>query len=219
LAYKKSTGLSSLKKLLKLFIERAIYKKLDERLIFRITFEKPYLQTAMTLSLRHLKWGKKFSDPPSSSFTDERRDLDRRKRRIPPIRFLIFGGRRKTVRRKGPHRRIILLDHYSERLFAIISAILILSLIDAVMTLYLINHGATEINPVMAYFLRKGSLFFIVAKYVLTTLSVIMILLVKHTILPYFRFHATNLFVFALAAFGLVVSWEVALVWMLSTGQ
>ena len=144
---------------------------------------------------------------------ENRRIADRRKRRIPPFQFLLFGGRRKTVRRSDPQPRIIIMDHYSERLFTVIVAILMLSLIDAMMTLHLISNGATELNPVMAYFLGKGPVIFISAKYCITAVSVTILVLVKFSLIPFFRFHARNLFIFAFSAFLMVIIWEVALVY------
>lgn len=148
-----------------------------------------------------------------SADPEKRGDADRRRRRFPPLRFLLFGGRRKVVRRKESCPRVIILDHYSEALFPVIVAILTLSLIDAAMTLHLIRKGATELNPVMAYFLSKGPVIFIVAKYCITALSVTIILLVQHSLVPYFRFRAHGLFFFALTAFAMVILWEFALVY------
>jgi len=110
---------------------------------------------------------------------------------------------------------IAIMDSYSQSLFAVIIGILCLSLIDAVMTLHLIGHGATEINPIMAYFLDKGTVTFVAAKYILTTVAVIIILLVKNSYLPRTRIRSKNLFIFAIASFALVIIWEIWLVYML----
>ncbi len=141
---------------------------------------------------------------------------DRRKRVVPPLRYLLFGGRRKRVRREEDMNGIAIMDRYSQSLFVVIMGIICLSLIDAVMTLHLISHGATEINPVMAYFLDKGTVNFIVAKYILTSLAVIIILLLKNNYLPKTRIRSKSLFIFAIVSFGLVIIWEILLVFMLA---
>jgi hypothetical protein len=147
--------------------------------------------------------------------TSRRRRGERRQRKIPALRFLIFGGRRRQVRREEDMQGIIIMDSYSESLFAVIITILCLSLIDAIMTLHLIGHGAQEINPVMAYFLDKSIVIFIVAKYILTSIAVITILLIKNTYLPRTRIRSDRLFIFAIVSFALVIIWEIFLVFML----
>ena len=60
----------------------------------------------------------------------------------------------------------------------------ILSISDGLFTLNLIERGATEENPVLAWFLSLGAWPFMVAKFILTS-SAIIILLVFHNV--YFR--------------------------------
>ena len=90
-------------------------------------------------------------------------------RNLPALSFLVSGGRRRQVRRVHDQRRIVILDRYPAGLLVVILGILFLSLTDAFLTLNLIEHGASEINPVMAYFLEKGPFLFTVVKYGLTT--------------------------------------------------
>jgi hypothetical protein len=153
------------------------------------------------------------ADNKNSHYT--RKGGDRRQSRIPRLRFLIFGGRRRQVRREEDMKSIVIMDSYSQSLFVVIIGILCLSLIDAVMTLHLIGHGAKEINPIMAYFLDKGTVIFIAVKYILTSLAVIIILLVKNAYLPRTRIRSNNLFAFAIISFALVIIWEIFLVFML----
>jgi hypothetical protein len=147
----------------------------------------------------------------------QRSGVDRRRKRIPPLRYLVAGGRRRGVRRAEDHQRIIILDRYSPRILAAIVGILCLSLIDAVLTLSLIDHGAAEVNPVMDFFLQQGSLVFTCVKYLLTSLSVVIFLLVNHSVLPRTRFRMSSLFTFAIASFAIVVVWEIMLFYMITT--
>jgi len=142
---------------------------------------------------------------------------DRRRKTIPSLRYLVAGGRRRGVRRVEDKQRIIILDRYSPHLLAAIVGILCLSLLDALLTLSLIEHGADEVNPVMAYFLEQGPLIFTSVKYLLTSLAVVIFLLVNHNVLPRARFRMSNLFTFAIASFGIVVVWEIMLIYMIAT--
>ncbi len=131
------------------------------------------------------------------------------------MRYLMAGGRRREVRRSGDRERIVVFDRYSPKLFGSIVGILFLSLLDAVLTLFLIEHGATELNPVMDYFLAKGPLLFTVAKYALTCVAVVILLLVVNSVVPRSKFRAQRLFPYALIAFGSVIVWEIMLVCLL----
>jgi len=143
--------------------------------------------------------------------------VDRRRKTIPALRYLVAGGRRRGVRRVEDKQRLIILDRYSPHLLKAIVGILFLSLLDAILTLSLIEHGATEINPVMAFFLKEGPLIFTGVKYLLTSLAVVIFLLVNHNVLPRTRFRMSHLFSFAIASFAIVVVWEIVLIYIIAT--
>jgi hypothetical protein len=141
-----------------------------------------------------------------------RSPADRRRKALPPLRYLIAGGRRRAVRRMADSHRIVLLDRYSPKLLVAILGILGLSLLDAILTLYLVEHGSSELNPVMDYFLKKGPLFFTLAKYLLTSMAVIIFLVLANSVIPRTNFRAKKLFSYALLAFGGVIVWELILI-------
>jgi hypothetical protein len=142
---------------------------------------------------------------------------DRRRKALPPLRYLITGGRRRAVRRLADSHRIVLLDRYSPKLFAAILGILCLSLLDAALTLYLVENGSSELNPIMDYFLKKGPRIFTVAKYVLTCIAVLIFLVLANSVVPRSNFRAKKLFPYALLAFGAVIVWELILIFFLVT--
>ena len=144
-------------------------------------------------------------------FIERRSGIDRRKARLGGIRQLLFNGRRSNLRRADDRRKLALLDHYSPKIFAIIVAILLLSLVDAVLTLVLISHGAVELNPVMAYFLSKGDSTFLIVKYLLTSISVTIVALINYVFIRIFRSHVRDLLVYFAGCFALVVAWELFL--------
>ena len=90
---------------------------------------------------------------------------DRRTKSGFNIRSFLFGGRRGKIRRQEDTRRIFYADHYSPGLFFIIVFIFFLSVIDALLTLFLFDRGAYELNPIMAYFLKFGPYTFFTSKY------------------------------------------------------
>lgn len=142
---------------------------------------------------------------------DRRSGKDRRSRGVPAIKSLFIYARRKNIRRQDDKLKMIYFDQYSPALLTPIVLILLLSVIDAFLTLFLIDCGAHEINPVMAYFLKFGPFTFIGAKYFLTCYSVIVLLIFNNLYFRKLRIHTRSLFSCAVAMFVMVISWELFL--------
>lgn len=149
---------------------------------------------------------------PAEGRADRRTGGDRRFRKKSNLRFLLYGGRRITGRRFEDRQRILYLDRYRPLHFVVIMFILFLSIMDAWLTLFLINHGAIELNPIMAFYLAFGPYTFMFVKYGLTCAGVIILLLVKNAFLSPLRVHAEAMFYLVLAAFLGVISWEIYLI-------
>jgi hypothetical protein len=153
---------------------------------------------------------------PEDSPANQRSGDDRRRPGLPRLRYLFLGGRRRAVRRSTDARRVFILDRYSPKLFAAMMGIIVLSILDAALTLFLVAHGASEINPVMNYFLQKGPVVFMTAKYLFTSIAVVIFVLLAQSVLPWSSsFTPQRLYRCALLAFGGVVVWEIVLVYRL----
>jgi hypothetical protein len=140
-----------------------------------------------------------------------RRSLDRRSRRRPPLKYLIFGGRRMSARRDADKNYFIFVDRYSPWLLMLIVLLIMLSLADAFFTLYLIDYGAAEINPIMAYFLSMGPWPFIFSKYFLTCSGIICLLVAHNLYFKPLRLHVKRIFPAFIIIFLLVIGWQVYL--------
>lgn len=102
-----------------------------------------------------------------------------RDRRNPSFKGFLIGCIK--CRRRGPRRADYLYhqtDWYDVKLLVMALSLLLLSTIDAAMTMHLLNNGAVEINPLMDYLLRQGAHVFIITKIVMT--SVCVVVLVAH---------------------------------------
>lgn len=97
---------------------------------------------------------------------------DRRRTPTPAIsKYTFIGGRRKTLRRKYDEGRYLFVDQYSTWLFAALMMLLVLNFLDAWLTIILIDKGkAIEVNPVMAFYLERGIVPFIITKFLLTAM-------------------------------------------------
>jgi hypothetical protein len=137
---------------------------------------------------------------------------DRRAKSGFNIRSLLFGGRREKIRRQEDTIRIFYVDQYSPKLFAVIVAILFLSVIDALLTLSLLNLGAYETNPVMSFFLQFGPYTFFVSKYLLTIIPVIFLLMCRNIVIRIIKISARSVLYFIALFYLAFVGWELYLI-------
>ena len=148
-----------------------------------------------------------------SPYKDKRRGIDRRTNNKARLKYLLFNGRRERFRRDEDKGKAFIFDRYNHKFFLAITAILILSILDAVLTLVVIQRGASELNPVMAYFLEHGTLTFIVAKYVLTSIGVLILLIFKNVFLTKLKMYTHSLFPCVIFVFSIVIAWELFLIY------
>ncbi len=120
-------------------------------------------------------------------------------------------GRRSGVRREEDRQRSYRIDRHSLDTLTAVLLLVVLSILDAMLTLFLVSHGAAEVNPVMAYFLNHGPLAFFSAKYVFTCASVLVILMHTHYYLFGTKVRVKTLFVVFAIPLALVVKWELYL--------
>ena len=152
-----------------------------------------------------------------ANFQERRSRKDRRKTARPVIRSLYRGGKREIIRRREERNIIFWADRYSQTLFGAILLILFFSVLDGLLTLFLIDHGAKELNPVMAYYLDVGPYAFFSVKYLLTSVAVVILLLCQNAFLRTIRIHTRSLFYVIVAAFMSVVAWELFLIFHVIT--
>ncbi len=102
-------------------------------------------------------------------------DSDRDFRRNPDRRIFTLSTAIKSITqsRRKQHRREdespdAQRDWYHPRLFVLVVGIMLMSILDAFLTLKLLSGGAIEANPVMAYFLGIGVPAFIMSKMIMT---------------------------------------------------
>ena len=140
----------------------------------------------------------------------ERRSVkDRRQQQL--SKRLFIKGLRESMRRADDRNRIAIFDRYKSPLFIGMMIVLSLSILDGILTLILLSQGAKELNPVMRYYLNHGPQVFIVVKYGLTVLPMLIILFANEALTSRYWIGAGMLFYAFAAFFGGVVIWEVFL--------
>ena len=117
---------------------------------------------------------------PADACVDKRRQPDRRGQPTSPWGALPPAGHRTRNRRADEHRRPYFVDRFSPALLAFLLMLMIASLVDAVLTMRLIESGGGEVNPVMNRLLEHGVLSFLLGKYLLTVIGLPVLLIFKN---------------------------------------
>jgi hypothetical protein len=128
------------------------------------------------------------------------------------IHSFLFGGKRAKIRRQADTNRIFYVDQFSTELFAVVVSVILLSVIDALFTLWLLNRGAYEVNPIMKYFLEIGPYTFFMFKYFLTIASLICLLMFRNVIIRGIKIKTRSVLYFVLLFYAAVVAWETYLI-------
>ena len=156
--------------------------------------------------------------PPDPSALTPRADLqprrlskDRRRRPTPLFGRLLHKGRRKEIRRFDDHRSHHYVDRYGLNSLLIILTALLLCIADAFFTLQLVEQGAEEVNPLMAFFLGHGPTTFLATKYLLTGASLLVLLVHKHRPLLGGRLYVSHVLGLVPVIYSLLLLWQITL--------
>ena len=122
-------------------------------------------------------------------------------------------GRRQQARRQVDRDRVLYMDRYSKPVFRLIVLILLLSVLDAFFTLLLIDHGAVELNPLMAFYLNIGPTPFVVVKYSLTSLSIFVLLVYSNRAIKSLKIYTRSVFSIISITFAGVIAWQLFLIY------
>ena len=114
--------------------------------------------------------------------SERREQSDRRKSATPPFSKYIFKGRRRHARREEEDQNYY-VDRYDTKYMVLVASILILCVFDAYFTLKIIHHGGKELNPLMIKFLERAPEISLFLKYMITVISLVILLMHKNFIL------------------------------------
>ena len=111
----------------------------------------------------------------------ERRKL--RSRRQLSWRTALFGYLRshRRVQRRAEDAGSVFIDWHHPWLFFLAVGIMLLSSVDAFMTLKLLEHGMIEANPVMALALAQGTASFAAGKFAMTGTGILTLVFLART--------------------------------------
>lgn len=137
---------------------------------------------------------------------DQRLEADRRSFSWRTVVFGFALSRRRDVRR-ADEGDVLFIDWHHPWLFFLAVGIMLMSCLDAVMTLALIERGMVEVNPVMATMLGQGTAAFAATKMTMTGTSILaLVFLAKARFMNRLR---TGLFLtFFFSAYACLVCYE-----------
>src|SRR5262249_49908460 len=115
------------------------------------------------------------------------------------------------LRRREEHDRPYVVDRVSWPVFLLASLLLVLTLIDGMFTLALLDHGFEEANPLLSYFLERDTRLFLVTKYILTVIFLPMALVLNQYRLFGTRLRVGHLVPIAVALYLALIAYQITL--------
>jgi len=148
----------------------------------------------------------------TGSHSHERRARAERRRRVWwSVCYGSFNPRRRTPPRRVDDSRYHSLDWHSAHLLAVAIGILLLSVVDAFLTIALLQGGADEVNPIMATVIYRSVAAFAALKMAMTSAGVVlMVFLARYRFMRLLRVEWVLYGV--LTAYASLIGYEI---WML----
>jgi len=140
---------------------------------------------------------------------DRRHGPERRQRALHGLYYGSFHPRRRELRRSGD-ALLAGIDWHHPQWLAIAMLIIMLSSLDAALTLTLLQRGAYEINPVMAVLVGSSAVAFTAVKVALTAGGVVL-LTVLARLRAFGKIPVGAILYLVLAGYGLLVMYEIRL--------
>ncbi len=148
-------------------------------------------------------------DSGDDSASERRAEQERRRHSWRTLTYcgLQGQGRRRHARRDG---HSYYLDWYKPSLVFTGLAVLLLSCLDALLTLTLLNRGAYEANLLMAHLLETSDIVFVVTKVTVTAIGIVFLLMHSHFRLLNIT-SCKHVLQFLVPAYGLLIIYELFL--------
>ena len=150
--------------------------------------------------------------PPDQSDVDRREQLDRRQEPTSPWAALPPAGQRMRIRRALEHRQPYFTDRFSPIMLICVLMLVLASLVDAGLTVYVLYGGGCEVNPLMNYLLNHGIVAFVVGKYVLTVVGLPVLLIFQNHYLFGTRVRVGYLIPASVAMYTLLIGYQFILI-------
>jgi hypothetical protein len=150
--------------------------------------------------------------PPGEADAERRGPSDRRQEPTSPWAALPPAGRRLKNRRAAERCLPYYTDRFSAVIFAGILLLIVATLADAGLTVYVLHGGGSEVNPVMGWLLNHGVQAFVIGKYLLTVLGLPVLLIFRNHYLFGTRLRVGHLIPISLLLYAVLISYQIVLI-------
>jgi hypothetical protein len=143
---------------------------------------------------------------------ERRNRTDRRDRPTSPWDAFFGRRRRGGYRRATDDRRLVFVDRSPAWVFLLILLLLIMTIVDGLITLDLLESDCEEANPLMKYLLERGNMAFLLGKYVLTAIGLPFLIAFKNHRLFRTRFRVGYLIPVFVSLYFLLLYYQLGLI-------
>lgn len=148
-----------------------------------------------------------------NSIIEKRKNCrDRRQKPTPFLSKHALSGRRSYHRRAENRNGNYYVDRYGLKSITIFAATLVLCVLDARITLVLLSSGATELNPFLVLALQLGATWFLIIKYFITGICLMMLLIHKNFYVFKYKLNVKKIIFAVLIGYVFLILYEM---WLL----
>ena len=148
---------------------------------------------------------------PEAAGGGERRGEDRRQLTWRSLLHYFYRNRRRRARRTKDREHGYYVDTHEAGMLVLIVSILLLCITDAYVTLWLIDHGGQELNPIMDFMIAQSPLAFFSVKFTVTAGCLVFLLMHRHFRL-FVLIRGWHLLYSSLAVYIALIGYEITLV-------
>jgi len=135
--------------------------------------------------------------------------VERRQANLRSCFYALFMNRRKGERRTGHSNENTYVDVYGPKILLGAIAVMIFCVLDAFFTLILLERGASELNPFLAWMLEIDVMWFYTSKYVITAVCVVWIVI--HKQFDFFGLKGRHVMVGAVLSYMVLITYQVSM--------
>ena len=150
--------------------------------------------------------------PFVSTEAERRAQSDRREKPTSPWAALPPAGHRMKNRRSEEHRQPYFTDRFSPAIFVGVLLLIAATLVDAALTVYVLQGGGCEANPLMERLLDHSVEAFVIGKYLLTVVGLPVLLIFRNHYLFGTQLRVGHLIPASVALYAVLISYQVILI-------
>ena len=140
---------------------------------------------------------------------DRRARVERRLTNLRSGFYALFKNRRRGDRRRDHSDENTYVDVYGPNILMGALLVMIFCTLDAFFTLILLERGASEVNPLLAWMLEVDVMWFYVTKYMVTAICVFWVII--HKRFDFFGFKGRHVMLGAILAYVTLITYQVSM--------